>query len=334
MARADPKTTRRPFATALKVAIYVALVGLLALIVAVAVAYANLPSYSDLSKRSDLGQMIRVRAANGAVLVNIGPSFGQWLSVRPDPAGDARGDDRRRGQALPLSSRRRSDRRRARREGARRHRPLGAGRVDHHPAARAQHLPDQQPHVRPQGQGSDPRAGDRAEILEEPDPRALSQPRLFRRRRLWHRRRVATFLRPQRTTLSPRRSGDHRRPGQGPVQLFADRRRRGRPRPLAGRAATRWSRTASSRRRPRGAGRSGRDQDPAGDQAEQRPLLHRLGAAAARHSDRRDQRADRRLDDARSRHAGAADRAISGQHARRRAGRAGRASTATERCGR
>ncbi len=79
MARADLKPTRRPFATALKVAIYVALVGLLALIVAVAVAYANLPSYSDLSKRSDLGQMIRVRAANGAVLVNIGPSFGQWL---------------------------------------------------------------------------------------------------------------------------------------------------------------------------------------------------------------------------------------------------------------
>src|ERR1041384_8023871 len=79
MARAEPKPTRRPFATALKALIYVALVSLLALIVAVAVAYANLPSYSDLSKRSDLGQMIRVRAANGQVLVNIGPSFGKWL---------------------------------------------------------------------------------------------------------------------------------------------------------------------------------------------------------------------------------------------------------------
>ena len=85
MARADLNPTRRPFATALKVAIYVALVGLLAMIVAVAVAYANLPSYSDLSKRSDLGQMIRVRAANGAVLVNIGPSFGQWLSYDQIP---------------------------------------------------------------------------------------------------------------------------------------------------------------------------------------------------------------------------------------------------------
>ena len=51
----------------------------LALIVAVAVAVANLPGYSDLTKRSDLGQMIRVRAANGQVLVALGPSFGHWL---------------------------------------------------------------------------------------------------------------------------------------------------------------------------------------------------------------------------------------------------------------
>jgi penicillin-binding protein 1A len=105
MARADPKPTRRPLATAFKASIYVALIALLALIVAVAVAYANLPSYSDLSKRSDLGQMIRVRAANGAVLVNIGPSFGQWL-LRTDTTRDARRDDRRRGQALPLAPRR------------------------------------------------------------------------------------------------------------------------------------------------------------------------------------------------------------------------------------
>lgn len=71
--------------TALKVFIYAALAGLIALIVAVAVAYANLPSFSDLSKRSDLGQMIRVRASNGAVLVNIGPSFGQWLPYNQIP---------------------------------------------------------------------------------------------------------------------------------------------------------------------------------------------------------------------------------------------------------
>ena len=43
------------------------------------VAYSQLPAYSDLQKRSNLGQTIRVRAANGAVLVSVGPSFGRWL---------------------------------------------------------------------------------------------------------------------------------------------------------------------------------------------------------------------------------------------------------------
>jgi penicillin-binding protein 1A len=58
---------------------YAALVGVLALVVAVAVATAYLPSYGELTKRSDLGQMVRVRAANGQVLLSLGPSFGRWL---------------------------------------------------------------------------------------------------------------------------------------------------------------------------------------------------------------------------------------------------------------
>ncbi|HKC02253.1 MAG TPA: PBP1A family penicillin-binding protein [Sphingomicrobium sp.] len=53
--------------------------GLVLLAIAVGVAYSQLPSYSDLEKRSDLGQMVRVRAANGQVLVSVGPSFGRWL---------------------------------------------------------------------------------------------------------------------------------------------------------------------------------------------------------------------------------------------------------------
>jgi penicillin-binding protein 1A len=65
---------------------YAALLSVLALIVAVAVAVAYLPSYGDLTKRSDLGQMIRVRAANGQVLVSMGPSFGQWLTYDRIPA--------------------------------------------------------------------------------------------------------------------------------------------------------------------------------------------------------------------------------------------------------
>ena len=53
--------------------------GLLLLALFVGVAYSQLPSYSELEKRSDLGQMVRVRAANGQVLVSLGPSFGRWL---------------------------------------------------------------------------------------------------------------------------------------------------------------------------------------------------------------------------------------------------------------
>jgi penicillin-binding protein 1A len=69
----------------LKGFVYAALLGLLALIVAVAVATAYLPSYSELTKRSDLGQMVRVRAANGQVLVSLGPSFGKWLPYEQIP---------------------------------------------------------------------------------------------------------------------------------------------------------------------------------------------------------------------------------------------------------
>ena len=79
MARNAPTAPRRPLITALWVSLYAAIVGILALGVAVAVAVASLPSYAELTRRSDLGQMIRVRAANGAVLVSLGPSFGQWL---------------------------------------------------------------------------------------------------------------------------------------------------------------------------------------------------------------------------------------------------------------
>ena len=59
---------------------YAALLALLAIVIAVAVAVAYLPSYGDLTNRNDLGQMIRVRAANGQVLVSMGPSFGEWLT--------------------------------------------------------------------------------------------------------------------------------------------------------------------------------------------------------------------------------------------------------------
>ncbi|MDL2339761.1 MAG: PBP1A family penicillin-binding protein [Pseudomonadota bacterium] len=76
---------RSTLMTIVKGLIYAGIIGLLALIVAVAVAVAYLPSYGTLTKRSDLGQMIRVRAADGTVLVSLGPSFGKWLSYDQIP---------------------------------------------------------------------------------------------------------------------------------------------------------------------------------------------------------------------------------------------------------
>jgi penicillin-binding protein 1A len=89
MARTRPdhaSSGRSTFMTVLKGLVYAALVALLGLVVAVAVATAYLPGYSDLTRRNDLGQMIRVRAANGAVLVSLGPSFGRWLPYDQIPA--------------------------------------------------------------------------------------------------------------------------------------------------------------------------------------------------------------------------------------------------------
>jgi penicillin-binding protein 1A len=85
MARTPTGTERRPLRTALKLSLYAALLGAIALVVAVAVAVASLPSYDQLTKRNDLGQMIRVHASNGAVLISLGPSFGQWLTYEEIP---------------------------------------------------------------------------------------------------------------------------------------------------------------------------------------------------------------------------------------------------------
>ena len=63
----------------LKWLIALALFGLIALGVAVAIAFAQLPSYQSLSNRTDLGQNIRVRSADGRLLVQLGPNLGQWI---------------------------------------------------------------------------------------------------------------------------------------------------------------------------------------------------------------------------------------------------------------
>ncbi|GAA3998788.1 PBP1A family penicillin-binding protein [Sphingomonas humi] len=63
----------------------IALLGLVALGVAVTVAYTQLPSYQSLSNRTDLGQNIRVRSADGKLLVQLGPNLGQWIPYEQIP---------------------------------------------------------------------------------------------------------------------------------------------------------------------------------------------------------------------------------------------------------
>lgn len=60
------------------------LVTLVALIVAVYLQASSLPTFSEL-KSSPNGQMIRVHAADGSVLVSIGPSYGEWISYDEIP---------------------------------------------------------------------------------------------------------------------------------------------------------------------------------------------------------------------------------------------------------
>ncbi|MFM9853192.1 MAG: transglycosylase domain-containing protein [Sphingomonadaceae bacterium] len=60
------------------------LLGLMVIGIIIGVAYSTLPGFSEL-KQSPNGQMIRVRAADGSVIVSLGPSFGTWLPYKAMP---------------------------------------------------------------------------------------------------------------------------------------------------------------------------------------------------------------------------------------------------------
>jgi penicillin-binding protein 1A len=79
MASQAPSRVKRVLTTIFKVGVYTLVVATVALVVAVAVAVSQLPSYQELTRRDDLGQMIRVRASDGSVMMSMGPSFGEWL---------------------------------------------------------------------------------------------------------------------------------------------------------------------------------------------------------------------------------------------------------------
>ena len=85
MPSAASSPVRRTFVTFIKAVIYGTIVALIVLVVAVAVAMNSLPSYQELVRRDDLGQMIRVHAADNSVIASLGPSFGQWLAYDDIP---------------------------------------------------------------------------------------------------------------------------------------------------------------------------------------------------------------------------------------------------------
>ena len=91
MARRKTAKPPRPwYVRVFRYSIFVGLAGFVALAIAVAVAWSTLPSYEEL-KLSPNGQMIRVRAADGTVIISLGPSFGAWLpyDAIPDVMTDA-----------------------------------------------------------------------------------------------------------------------------------------------------------------------------------------------------------------------------------------------------
>ncbi|WP_037494926.1 transglycosylase domain-containing protein [Sphingomonas sp. KC8] len=73
-----------------KYGLFAGLAAFAALIVAVLIARSTLPSYQELQS-SPNGQMIRVHAADGTVIVSLGPSYGQWIPFDriPQPMKDA-----------------------------------------------------------------------------------------------------------------------------------------------------------------------------------------------------------------------------------------------------
>ncbi|MGR6330689.1 transglycosylase domain-containing protein [Sphingomonas sp. XXL09] len=69
---------RRRLIVSIQILVGLAVLAIGALVVAVYVARSQLPSFDQL-KSSPNGQMIRVHAADGTVIVSLGPSYGEWL---------------------------------------------------------------------------------------------------------------------------------------------------------------------------------------------------------------------------------------------------------------
>ncbi|MBB4152567.1 penicillin-binding protein 1A [Sphingomonas jinjuensis] len=81
----SPSPWRRRLSLLIKIVVGLAVLAVGALVIAVYVARSQLPSFDQL-KSSPNGQMIRVHAADGTVIVSLGPSYGEWLPYSRIPA--------------------------------------------------------------------------------------------------------------------------------------------------------------------------------------------------------------------------------------------------------
>ena len=136
-------------------------------------------------------------------------------SLQADQRLDAEGDRRDRGPPLLPARRRRRRGHRPRALEERQRRPGGRGRLDDHPAARAQPLYRARADGRAEAEGGVPRDQARQGVGEEPDPRDLHEPGLLRQPRLRDRGRGADVLLQARERAEPARVGDARRPAAG-----------------------------------------------------------------------------------------------------------------------
>ena len=188
------------------------------------------------------------------------------VGTRRQDAGDPRRDARRggplkdlppylpkrlhrdRGSPLLQPLRHRPDRAGARADRQRAAPRRLAGRLDAHPAARQESVPDPGAHDLAQAAGSGAGGLARTQVQQGRDPRALSQPRLFRLRRVWRRCRGAALFRQVRAPGEARRSRDAG--GSRAIAVAA------RAQPQSGRrraacpdwCCSRWRRSASSPR--------------------------------------------------------------------------------------
>jgi penicillin-binding protein 1A len=69
----------------LKTALFALIAAIVALVIAVIATMASLPSYSALMQKPN-GQTVRVHAADGTLLLSLGPSYGEWIPHDRIPA--------------------------------------------------------------------------------------------------------------------------------------------------------------------------------------------------------------------------------------------------------